>query len=149
MAADSAKKRWRFVFLLNVAQRRVQAEIQSRSDGQTAARAGLLMAVSPERGTSMTEVGHALDLGPSAISNLVERAVRSGLVTRVPDPVDGRAWNLMLTPDGLAMRREAVTASRELNATLCEGFTEAELDVVARWLEAVRTKLGQRDDGGA
>lgn len=137
--------RQRFIYLLNVAQRRVHAAIARDADGQTAARAGLLLALAPERGTPMAQLGQALDLGAPGISNLVERAVRARLVERVADPADGRAWLVTLTKAGLAKRKEAIDGARELNARLCEGFSDAELEVVARWLEAVRHKFPKRD----
>jgi len=143
--SNTPRKRGRFVYLLNVAQRRVQAAIQSDSDGQTAARAGLLMAISPERGTPMAQLAQTLDLGAPAMSTLIDRAVRARLIERRPDPADGRAWNIVLTEAGHAARKEAVLGARELNARLCEGFTDAELDVVARWLEAVRHKFPRQD----
>jgi DNA-binding MarR family transcriptional regulator len=143
--SKNPRQRARFIYLLNVAQRRLQAAIQSDSDGQTAARAGLLMALSPERGTPMGLLGQTLDLGAPAISNLVERAVRARLIERTADPADGRAWLITLTKAGLAKRKEAILGARELNARLCEGFTDSELETVARWLEAVRHKFPKRD----
>ncbi len=134
-------QRWRFIYLLNVAQRRVQAVIQASGGGQTAARAGLLMALSVDRDTPMARLGELLDLAAPAISNLVERAVQAGLIERRQDPDDGRAWMITLTRSGLARQREAIAGARELNARLCEDFTDAELAIVARWLEAVRGKF--------
>jgi DNA-binding MarR family transcriptional regulator len=136
----------RLVYLLNVAHRRVQAFIQRSADGQTAARAGLLMALARDGGTPMAQLGRALDLAGPAISNLVERACRAGLVKRRPDPEDGRAWFIELTAGGLAARKDAVRDARALNDRLCEGFSDEELEVVARWLDAVRTKFPRMDD---
>ena len=101
------------------------------------------MALSIERETPMARLGELLDLAAPAISNLVERAVRARLIERRPDPEDGRAWMITLTKSGLAKQREAISGARELNARLCEGFTDAELAIVARWLEAVRSKFAK------
>lgn len=140
-SANLTRKRWRFVYLLNVAQRRVQHFIQSQSSGHTATRAGLLMALAPDRATPMGKLGSALQLGPPAISNLVERACKAGLVVRTPHPEDGRAWLVQLTPAGAKARKVAVVAARHLNAKLCEGFSDEELDTVARWLTAVQDRF--------
>jgi len=140
--------RSRFIYLLSVAHRRLHAAIVHDGDGQTAARAGLLMALSPERGTPMAQLGQALDLGAPGISNLVERAVRAKLIERVPDPADGRAWMIALTKTGLAKRKEAIEGARVLNARLCEGFSDDELAVVARWLEAVVHKFPKHNESG-
>jgi DNA-binding MarR family transcriptional regulator len=139
--SPAPRQRWRFIYLLNVAQRRVQGVIQASGGGQTAARAGLLMALSLERDTPMARLGEVLDLAAPAVSNLVERAERARLIERRPDPEDGRAWKIRLTRAGLAKQKEAIAGARELNARLCEGFTDGELEIVARWLEAVRTNF--------
>ena len=135
-------RRPRFIFLLNVAQRRVQAAISGDVDGKTAARAGLLMTLKADGGgMPMKEVGARLDLGASSLSGLLDRMARDGLVERRPDPADKRAWDIALTEAGKMKRAEAVRSARLLNDRLCEGFDEAELAIVARWLEAVGTKF--------
>lgn len=138
--------RWRFVYLLNVAHRRVQASIQGTAEATTAARAGLLMALSTYQGTAMAQLGQALDLGAPALSGLIDRMARAGLVERRPDPGDGRAWIIALTAAGEAARGEAVRGARALNERLCDGFTDAELEVVARWLEAIRDKFPKESE---
>ena len=133
-------KRPRFIYLLNVAQRRVQAAIQGEGDGTTAARAGLLMAVG-EHGAAMAQLGLMLDLGAPALSGLVDRCTKAGLVERRPDPRDGRAWIVVLTEAGRNARAQAIEGARALNVRLIEGFTDNELETVARWLEAVRDRF--------
>lgn len=145
MRGVTAKRRPRLVYLLNVAQRRLQAFIQSHADGQTAARAGVLMALSPEGETPMAHLGRALDLAAPAVSHLVDRASKAGLIRRRPSPEDGRAWLLELTPQGREARADAIKNARALNDRLAEGFTDAELDVVARWLEAISEKFPRQD----
>lgn len=149
-SAASSKRQPRFIYLLNVAQKRVQTAIQGSGDGKTAARAGLLLALpvkeaaegSPEdTALPMAQLGAALDMGPSTLSGLVDRMERDGLIQRQHDPSDGRAWHIALTAQGKAARQDALDAARHLNTQLCEGFTEAEQAIVVRWLESVRTKF--------
>lgn len=137
-------QRPRLVYLLTLAQRRVQAAIQGDVDGRTAARAGLLMALQPTgEGMPMKRLGTNLGLGAPALSGLLDRMARDGLVERHPDPADGRAWNIALTDAGRALRTEAVRSAKLLNDRLCEGFDDAELAIVARWLEAAGTKFSR------
>ncbi|PSJ39489.1 MarR family winged helix-turn-helix transcriptional regulator [Allosphingosinicella deserti] len=135
----------RLVYLLNVAQRRVQAAIQGEGEGTTAARAGLLMAVG-ERGAAMAQLGPMLDLGAPALSGLIDRCMKAGLVERRPDPGDGRAWFVVLTEAGRKARVQAIEGARALNARLIEGFTDNEVEAVARWLEAVRDRFPREKD---
>jgi DNA-binding MarR family transcriptional regulator len=51
-----------------------------------------------------------------AMSALVREVEALGYVETSPDPVDGRATIVRLTPLGVAFCREAITASRELSA---------------------------------
>lgn len=137
-----AARKPRFVYLLTLAQRRVQAAIQGEADGRTPARAGLLMALRPDgQGVPLKRLGATLGIGAPALSGLLDRMVRDGLVERHPDSADGRAWNIALTDAGKTLRGEAVRSAKLLNDRLCEGFDDAELAIVARWLETVSAKF--------
>jgi DNA-binding MarR family transcriptional regulator len=128
----------RFVYLLNVAHKRVQQWILATGDGGTAARHGVLMAVrDDDAGVLLGDLGRALDLSASSVSGLIER---------VPDAQDGRASRLRLTAAGRDARKAAVRRARALNEQLRDGFTDAELEVVARWLCSLSEKFPRNDD---
>lgn len=138
----------RFVYLLNVAHKRMQQWVQAASDGGTAARHGLLMAVrSDDAGVPLGDLCRALDLSASSLSGLIDRMNRSGLVERVPDAEDGRAFRLRLTAAGCEARQAAVRRAQELNERLRDGFTDDELAIVARWLGSMTEKFPREDDG--
>src|ERR1700747_2149037 len=98
----------RLIFLLNVAQRRLQRHLagETQRGGVTAAQSGLLFVLGKRDGVLMGGAGGglragrgaALDLGMPGISGLVERSVEAGLIDKRADPDDGRAWRLWLTP---------------------------------------------------
>jgi DNA-binding MarR family transcriptional regulator len=131
------------VLLLNVAQRRLQRWVAARAEGSgvTVAQSGLLFILGQRDGVPMGEAGAALELGPPGISGLVDRMIAANLIKRRADPDDGRAWRLWLTPTGRMALERAKAGLSEVNARLAEGFTEAELDVVARWLTGFQTKF--------
>jgi DNA-binding MarR family transcriptional regulator len=132
----------RLIYLLNVAQRRVQRFVATQAPrGVTATQAGLLFVLGGRDGVLLGEAGAALDLGMPGISGLVERAVEAGLIEKRADPEDGRAWRLWLTASGRRALSRARAGAAELNARLMEGFTEAEIDIVARWLASVQRKF--------
>ena len=138
----------RLIFLLNVAQRRLQRYLASRTKagGVTAAQSGLLFVLGKRDGVLMSEAGAALDMGMPGISGLSDRMVEAKLIAKRADPDDGRSFRLWLTPAGRnALARSKVGVS-ELNARLTEGFTDAEIDVVARWLAHVRAIFPGGDD---
>ena len=92
----SPRREHRLVFLLNVAQRRLQRWMAARTQhsGVTAAQSGLLFILGQRDGVLMGEAGAALDLGPPGISGLVDRTTAANLIKRRADPDDGRAWRL-------------------------------------------------------
>jgi DNA-binding MarR family transcriptional regulator len=137
------RREHRLVFLLSVAQRRLQRWIaaQTERNGVTSAQAGLLFVLGQRDGVLMGEAGAALDLGPPGISGLVDRMTAANLIKRRADPDDGRAWRLWLTPAGRAALAQSKAGLVEVNARLTEGFSEAEIDVVARWLASLQTRF--------
>ena len=144
----TARSEHRLVFLLNVAHRRLQRWMAARTQnsGVTAAQSGLLFILGQRDGVLMGEAGAALDLGPPGISGLVDRMTAVDLIKRRADPDDGRAWRLWLTPAGRAALAQSKTGLVEVNARLTEGFTEAEIDVVARWLTTMQTRFPRGED---
>ena len=144
----SSRREHRLVFLLNVAQRRLQRWMAARTQtgGVTASQSGLLFILGRRDGVLMGEAGAALDLGPPGISGLVDRMTAAKLIERRADPDDGRAWRLWLTPAGRAAMAQSKAGLVEVNARLTEGFTEAEIDVVARWLTTMQSRFPRGED---
>jgi DNA-binding MarR family transcriptional regulator len=106
----------------------------------------LLFVLGQRDGVLMGEAGAALDLGPPGISGLVDRMTAANLIRRRADPEDGRAWRLWLTPAGRAALAQSKAGLAEINARLTDGFTEAEIDVVARWLTGLQSKFPKGED---
>ena len=138
----------RLIFLLNVAYRRVQRHVAAltKDRGVTSAQSGLLFVLGRRDGALMGEAGAALDLGMPGISGLAERMADAGLIEKRADPDDGRAWRLWLTGAGRKALARSKAGAAELNRQLMDGFTEAEIDIVSRWLTSVQGKFSKGDD---
>lgn len=134
----------RLYFLLNVGQRRVQRWIDVRagdSASVSAAQAGVLFYLLHHEDALVGEVGAALQLSPSSMTGLANRMVTAGLLTRRADADDGRATRLRITAAGHKAMARARDILADLNALLHDDFTEAELDVVARWLGNLQSRF--------
>jgi DNA-binding MarR family transcriptional regulator len=70
----------------------------------------------------------------------------ASLIRRRADPDDGRAWRLWLTPAGRVAMAQSKAGLVEVNARLTDGFTDAEIDVVARWLTTMQTRFPRGED---
>lgn len=137
----------RLFFLLSAGARRVQRWIEAELADKgrlTQAQAGLLFFLGKDGGALIGEAAETLDVAPSAMTGLVDRMERSGLVERRADPADGRAQRLHLTDAGRAARQVALDGLKELNATLTEGFSEAEVATIARWLASLQARFPRR-----
>jgi DNA-binding MarR family transcriptional regulator len=95
----------------------------------------------------LTELTATEQLGQPALTSLVAKLERDGLVTRRADPRDGRAVLLSLTPEG----REVVRARHENRvlrlSRLVDGLTNQErealagsVQVLARMIEIATTQ---------
>lgn len=136
----------RLVFLLNSAQRRLQAwmgalHAQSAREGHaspTAVQAGVLFVLAKQDGATMGQLATELDLAPSAVSGLIQRLEALGWVQRRPCPEDARTQRVWLQASGRAQLPPLRAALAKINEHLTAGFTEAELQTVARWLTHVQ-----------
>ena len=138
----SGASRHRLIYLLSVAQRRLQRWMASQPQNDvTPAQAGLLFVLGKQDGVLMGEAGAALDMGPAGISGLVDRSAAAKLVERRADREDGRAWRVWMTPKGRTVLAQVKSATADINAALTEGFTTAEIDIVARWLTSIQDKF--------
>jgi DNA-binding MarR family transcriptional regulator len=133
----------RLIFLLTAGARRLQRFIETdlADSGLTAAQSGVLFHLGRHDGALIGDVAAALDIVPSAMTGLIDRMARAGLVERRADEGDGRASRVFLTPAGQALRRTAAQRAARLNDRLADGFTAAELDTVARWLGALQDRF--------
>ena len=134
----------RYIFLLNMAQKRLQRHIEQQTErriGISAVQAGALFILQKQDGALSGELAAALDIAPSAMTGLADRMARAGLIERRTDAIDRRINRLWLTDSGREAASRALAELAPLNKTLSEGFSEAEMAVVSRWLAVVQQRF--------
>ena len=134
----------RYIFLLNMAQKRLQRHIEQQTErriGISAVQAGALFILQKQDGALSGELAAALDIAPSAMTGLADRMARAGLIERRTDAIDRRINRLWLTDSGREAASRALKELAPLNKTLSEGFSEAEMAVVSRWLAVVQQRF--------
>src|SRR5258706_8598781 len=115
----------RFIYLLNIAQRRVENWARSEKREPTATQAAALFVLGRKGGGLVSDIARELGLGLPGASGLVDRMVAAGLVVRHADERDGRSQRLLLSERGRAERVAAVATAPDVNARLMDGFTKA------------------------
>jgi DNA-binding MarR family transcriptional regulator len=79
----------------------------------------------------ITELAEAERVTQPSMTVLVSRLEREGWAKRQPDPVDGRAVVVAITPAGLAERDRMTAAGADLLAQRLEGLTAKERAALA------------------
>jgi DNA-binding MarR family transcriptional regulator len=93
-------------------------------------------------GRRVCDLHDTVRLTQSALSRMVGRLVDRGLVQRHGDPRDKRSVQLVITPVGRDVLRQAIPVHAEtIRTTLIDRLTTAELDVVADVLTRVAKEL--------
>ncbi len=88
------------------------------------------------RGESgVSEVGEYLGVSSAAASQMLERLVQMGLVTRTEDPNDRRAKRIALTEEGQRIVEESLTARQTWLNELADSLSGAEKDQIIAALQ--------------
>lgn len=94
------------------------------------------------RGMTAGEISATTELPTSTTTRVIDRLEKGGFVRRTSDPADRRKVVIEAIPDKLAEFQDAYAGILDGLRRLHAGFTPAELDIVARYLETMA-------DGGA
>jgi DNA-binding MarR family transcriptional regulator len=85
-------------------------------------------------GTTQAELARVVAIEPPTLVRTIDRMVRDGLVTRSPDPNDGRITRIHLTERGRALRDDLVPEAVAVNESAGTRLTAAESRTLHRLL---------------
>jgi MarR family transcriptional regulator for hemolysin len=77
--------------------RRSERAMRARLSGMTYARCAVLLKLEQSEGLNQVTLAHILDVAPMTLVRLLDRLETAGLVSRLPDPHDRRAYLLAPT----------------------------------------------------
>lgn len=116
-----------------------------RRERSSEGRGLLLLEVGRAGGIAAVRLGRALGIGPPALSSLLRRAARDGLIATRSD-AQGRIRHVRLTRAGRASAERAAASCGALDERLLDTMTAGERDDLRRLLRKARQAL---DRGGA
>jgi DNA-binding MarR family transcriptional regulator len=96
--------------------------------------AGLLLVLQCEPDMQQQELGEALGMDRTTVMQLVTALVDDGIVQRLRDPDDGRAYRVSLTPKGRRVAKRAVAAISVAQREVLGGLSAAEERTLRRLL---------------
>jgi DNA-binding MarR family transcriptional regulator len=125
--------------------RAIREQMRSgRAASLSVAQFRLLLFVRRHPGTSLSPLADHLGTTLPAASQMVERLVRAGLVTRAQHAEERRRVELRLTETGDATLAECDARTRSWLCERLSGLDEAELDRLASTLRNLRVLLSER-----
>jgi DNA-binding MarR family transcriptional regulator len=126
-------------YLVNRAARLMARQLADmlRPAGVAIGQWAVLMFLWARDGMSQAELSKVVAIEPPTMVRTLDRMVRDGLVTRVPDPKDGRVTRIHLTARGRALRDELVPLAMQVNAINLGRLTATEGRTLRRLLVKV------------
>jgi len=115
---------------------RLDVPVDALPDGASIGRTGywLLVLVSEQAPLRLSDLAGTVELDLSTISRQIRDLVASGLITRTPDPADGRAALLSLTDQGVAVLEAVSEFRRRVLAEAIAGWSDEERNSLASGL---------------
>ena len=116
---------------------------RASSLGVTRAQWKVLFRLTRTPGLRQVELADMLEIEPITLCRIIDRLEENGLVERMRDPADRRAWRLQLTAKAqpLVVKLKAVAA--DLAADAFAGLGPGDIDMVKRALARVRENVGR------
>ncbi|MFN3463417.1 MAG: MarR family winged helix-turn-helix transcriptional regulator [Terricaulis sp.] len=108
-----------------------------RPFGLTNGQFSLMVALNQPEPPPIGRLAPFLGMDPSTLTAAVKPLARRGLLTVEPDPDDRRSRRLRITPEGVALMRQAVAVWRTEHAKLEAEMTEGLPDTLRRSLAMV------------
>ena len=112
----------------------------------TAAQGAVMAVVVKDPNATQSDIAQALDLSEPAVTQMIGRLQRDGLIDRQRDQTDRRRWQLRLTELGQERVRQANTAFQSINAILDDVLDEAGVKSLSTQLNEVRAALKDRSE---
>ena len=106
--------------------------------GVTRAQWKVLFRLTRHAGLRQIELADMLDIEPITLSRIVDRLEEGGLVTRVADPADRRAWRLHITARAQPLVEKLRQVADEMIAEAFAGIDGKDIEITRQVLARAR-----------
>jgi MarR family transcriptional regulator, transcriptional regulator for hemolysin len=113
--------------------------------GVTTAQWRVLAWLGHSPGLKQVELAERLDVEPITAGRIVDRLEEAGLVERQADPVDRRAWRLVLTAKAGPIIAKLTELAEEMSDEAFADFDIEELEAMRARLARMRSNIGRAE----
>jgi DNA-binding MarR family transcriptional regulator len=92
-------------------------------------------------GINQTELAEVMEIGKVGVGRVAQKLERAGWIRREPDPVDGRAVNLFITPVALPIVKNLVDLQILESTHSLRDFSPEEVETLRDYLRRIRHNL--------
>jgi len=143
----SASQSRLYSVLVKTAERlRLEADaVLLEAAGITTAQGAVIAVIASDPDATQSDIAQAMDLSEPAVTQMINRLQREGLIERSRDSVDRRRWRLTITALGEARAAKAQEAFIPINALLDEVLGVDQIAKLTAQLNDVRAALKAKD----
>ena len=105
----------------------------------------ILLNIDQENGTPSTALGPKMGMEATSLSRILKSMEEKGLISRKPNPLDGRGVFICLTPFGIAKREDAKAAVLTFNQTLYENIADDDLEAFFRVTNTINELIDNKE----
>lgn len=116
---------------------------RAAAHGVTSAQWRVMLRLSREPGLKQVELADRLDVEPITACRIVDRMEDAGLIERMRDPDDRRAWRLKLTAKAEPILRKLQAIGSEMSVQAFEGMDDGDIGALRSMLERIRANVGR------
>jgi MarR family transcriptional regulator for hemolysin len=121
--------------------RRCERAVHARLADITCARCAVLLKLEHSGGLNQVTLAHSLDIAPITLVRLLDRLEAAGLVSRLPDPHDRRAYLLTLTAKAQPLIARIHDIVRTIQSEARLGLSDIETKQLHALLGRIRSNL--------
>ena len=135
----------RLLFLLSKSHYKLMNYLRAQFNAQgialSAGQIGILFLLDQKNLRSMSEISEVLEIDNSAVTRLVDRLEKAGLVSRRANPGDRRQYMIEITEQGREQAKKGKKIAKTANEKIKEGFTDDEIEIFKRVVAEIFLKF--------
>ena len=135
----------RLLFMLSKVQHKlttyIRNELKQEGIALSPGQIGILLLLKQERPTTMGQLSQTLEIDNAAMTRLVDKLEKQGLVERQINPEDRRQMLISITGTGLGQAGTVKSVVNAANRKIGEGFSQDEMETFKRVNLAILEKF--------